>query len=130
MSSTIDLADEIKTILDEYELEVIDDVDKAALATAKLGVKELKEKSPKSNRANGGAYAKSWGYTKEKMPFGYTLYVIRNRKHYQLTHLLENGHLIKNQYGSYGRTKPIPHIKPVEIIVQENFLDNLIKRLK
>lgn len=130
MSSTIDLADEIKTILDEYELEVIDDVDKAALATAKLGVKELKEKSPKSNRANGGAYAKSWGYTKEKMPFGYTSYVIRNRKHYQLTHLLENGHLIKNQYGSYGRTKPIPHIKPVEIIVQENFLDNLIKRLK
>lgn len=130
MSASIDLAEELKKILDEYELEVIDDVDKAAFATAKLGVKELKDKSPKSNRAKGGAYAKSWGYTKEKMPFGYTSYVIRNRKHYQLTHLLENGHLIKNQYGSYGRTKPIPHIKPVEIIVQENFLDNLIKRLK
>lgn len=130
MSSSIDLAEELKKILDDYELEVIDDVDKAALATAKLGVKELKEKSPRSKRAQGGAYAKSWGYTKEKMPFGYTSYVIRNRKHYQLTHLLENGHLIKNQYGSYGRTKPIPHIKPVEIIVQENFLDNLIKRLK
>lgn len=130
MSSKINLDEEIKKILDEYELEVIDDMNKAAFDTAKLGVKELKEKSPKSNRAKGGAYAKSWGYTRQKMPFGYTSYVIRNRKHYQLTHLLENGHLIKNQYGSYGRTKPIPHIKPVEIIVQEHFLDNLIKRLK
>ena len=130
MSSTIDLADEIKKILDDYELEVIDDLDKAAFATAKLGVKELKATSPRSKRAKGGAYAKSWGYVKEKMPFGYTSYVIRNRKHYQLTHLLENGHMIKNQYGSYGRTKPIVHIKPVEIIVQENFLEDLINRLK
>ena len=130
MSSTIDLADEIKKILDDYELEVIDDLDKAAFATAKLGVKELKSTSPRSKRAKGGAYAKSWGYKKEKMPFGYTSYTIHNRKHYQLTHLLENGHLIKNKHGSYGRTKPIPHIKPVEIIVQEHFLDNLISRLK
>lgn len=130
MSSTIDLADEIKKILDDYELEVIDDLDKAAFATAKLGVKEIKATSPRSKRAKGGAYAKSWGYVKEKMPFGYTSYTIRNRKHYQLTHLLENGHMIKNKYGSYGRTKPIPHIKPVEIIVQEYFLEDLIKRLK
>lgn len=130
MSRQIDLADEIKKILDDYELEVIDDMNKAAFATANLGVKELKAISPKSKRAKGGAYAKSWGYTKQKMPFGYTSYVIRNKKHYQLTHLLENGHLIKNKHGSYGRTKPIPHIKPVEIIVQEHFLDNLISRLK
>ena len=130
MSRQIDLADEIKKILDDYEFEVIEDMDKAAFDTAKLGVKELKDKSPRSKRAKGGAYAKSWGYTKQKMPFGYTSYVIRNKKHYQLTHLLENGHLIKNQHGSYGRTKPIPHIKPVEIIVQEHFLENLIKRLK
>lgn len=129
MSASIDLAEELKKILDEYKLEVIDDVDKAALATAKLGVKELKEKSPKSNRAKGGAYAKSWGYTRQRMPFGYTSYVIRNRKHYQLTHLLENGHLVKNQYGSYGRTKAIPHIKPVVLIVQENFIEDLTKRL-
>jgi hypothetical protein len=129
MSASIDLAEELKKILDEYEIEVIDDVDKAALATAKLGVKELKEKSPKSKRAEGGAYAKSWGYRKERMPFGYTSYVIHNRKHYQLTHLLENGHLVKNQYGSYGRTKAIPHIKPVELIVQENFIEDLTKRL-
>ena len=97
MSASIDLAEELKKILDEYELEVIDDVDKAALATAKLGVKELKEKSPKSKRAEGGAYAKSWGYRKERMHFGNTSYGIHNIKHNQLTHLLEHGHLNKNQ---------------------------------
>lgn len=55
MSTKINLDEEIKKILDEYELEVIDDLDKAAFATAKLGVKELKEKSPRSKRAQGGA---------------------------------------------------------------------------
>ena len=124
-----DLVDELNKILDEFKDELDQDVDKAALATAKLAVKELKAKSPRSKRAKGGAYAKSWAYRKEPMPFGYTSYTVYNRKHYQLTHLLENGHMIKNQYGSYGRTKPIPHIKPVELIVQDKFLEEIKKRI-
>ena len=127
--SGVDLVDELNKILDEFKEELDQDVDKAALATAKLAVKELKAKSPKSKRAMGGAYAKSWAYRKELMPFGYTSYTVYNLKHYQLTHLLENGHMIKNQHGSYGRTRPIPHIKPVELIVQDKFLEEIKKRI-
>lgn len=123
-------ADELNEILENYQEEVIEKLDKAAFTTAKVAIKELKEKSPKSKRTEGGAYAKSWGYKKEKMPFGYTSYTIHNRKHYQLTHLLENGHMIKNKYGSYGRTNPIPHIKPVEIQVQDGFFEEAMKELK
>lgn len=127
--SGVDLVNELNKILDDYQAEVIDDVNEAALATVKLAVKELKAKSPRSKRAKGGAYAKSWSYKKNLMPFGYTSYTVYNRKHYQLTHLLENGHMIKNQYGSYGRTRPIPHIKPVELIVQDKFLDEIKRRI-
>lgn len=127
--SGVDLVDGINNILYEFKEELEEDVDKAALATAKLAVKELKVKSPKSKRAKGGAYGKSWSYRKETMPFGYTSYTVYNKKHYQLTHLLENGHMIKNQYGSYGRTRPIPHIKPVELIVQDKFLEEIKKTI-
>ena len=123
-------ADELNEILENYQEEVIEKLDKAAFTTAKVAIKELKEKSPKSKRTKGGEYAKNWGYKKEKMPFGYTSYTIHNKKHYRLTHLLENGHMIKNKYGSYGRTNPIPHIKPVEIQVQDDFFEEAIKELK
>lgn len=123
-------ADELNEILEDYQGEVIEKLDIAALTTAKNAVKELKEKSPKSRGAKSGEYAKSWGYKKEKMPFGYTSYTIHNKKHYRLTHLLENGHMIKNKYGSYGRTRPIPHIKPVELIVQDEFVKEAIEKLK
>lgn len=123
------LVEELNKILDEFKEELDQDVDKAALATTKIAVKELKAKSPRSKRAKGGAYAESWSYRKEPMPFGHTSYTVYNRKHYRLTHLLENGHMIKNQYGSYGRTRPIPHIKPVELIAQDKFLEEIKKRI-
>lgn len=123
-------ADELNDILEDYQDDVIEKLDIAALTTANDAVKELKAKSPKSKGVKSGEYAKNWGYKKEKMPFGYTSYTIHNKKHYRLTHLLENGHMIKNQYGSYSRTRPIPHIKPVEIKVQDEFVKEAIKKLK
>lgn len=127
---SLDLVDEINKILDEYALEVNEDVNKAAKATAKLGAKELKSTSPKSkSKVRGGRYARGWAVKETKGTFGYTQLTIHNKKDYQLTHLLENGHLIRNKTGTYGRTKARPHIKPVELIVQDKFLEEVKKRL-
>lgn len=123
---SVDLGDEINKLLDEYSLEVNEDVNKAAKATAKLGAKELKSTSPKGSR---GRYARGWAVKETKGSFGYTQLTIHNKKDYQLTHLLENGHLIRNKTGTYGRTKARPHIKPVELMVQDKFLEEVKKRL-
>lgn len=119
----------IQDILEDFKNEVEENVDKLAEKTAKLAVKELKATSPVGDYAGGGAYAKSWHYKKTKMATGYTQYTVYNAKHYRLTHLLENGHLIRNKNGTYGRTKAIPHIKPVELIVQNDFFENLRRTL-
>ena len=53
--------------------------------------------------------------------------IVHNRTDYQLTHLLENGHVIRNKKGEYGRTRPIKHIAPVAEWA-ENELPNEIER--
>lgn len=122
---TINLDDEIKKILEDYKNQVEKNVDDEAKKVAKLGAQKLKGSSPK----NKGKYAKSWSWKKIGASLGHAQYTVYNAKHYRLTHLLENGHLIRNQNGTYGRTKAIPHIKPVEIIVQDEFFNKLKEKL-
>lgn len=94
LSKILDVAsDEIEKKTEEISKKVASDV-----------AKELQETSPK--RASGGEYAKNW--SSKSNNGGYVVY--NKAPTYRLTHLLENGHIVKNKYGSYGRAKPQPHI--------------------
>lgn len=83
-----------------------DEIKKQADETKKM----LRQTSPKNRKKSRRGYAKSW----DKKPNGDGGWTVYNRKNYQLTHLLENGHVIKNGVGQYGRVKPIKHIAPAE----------------
>ena len=101
------MADEIAKMLTEYEAAVVKNVDASGKAVADKGAKQLRQTSPKRT----GKYAKSWGVTREDSSFGENAkYIIHNKKHYRVAHLLEHGHVMANG----KRTKAIPHIKPVE----------------
>ena len=116
MSKTIkadQLGDALKDIIKEYSKEVQDVVNESIPDVAKDTVKELKRTSPK--RPGGGAYAASWTSQIEKGRLGDEA-IIYNKKHYQLTHLLEKGHAKVNG----GRVNGIPHIKPAEDPAGEN----------
>lgn len=113
---------QIKEILEEYGQEVQDVVDEAAVETAKETVKDLKQTSPKSKRA-GKHYASNWAMKEAKIPGGGINTVVYNKAPtYRLTHLLEKGHVVKNQYGTYDRAPAIRHIEPAEERGVENFL--------
>lgn len=109
----IEIADSVREILDDYSVKTKrvtnDEIDKIG----KEAVQKLKNTSPR--RPNGGDYAKGWAFKRYRPRSGIIDVVVHNKTHYQLTHLLENGHDIKNGTGrSYGETRGIKHIEPVE----------------
>ena len=108
-----DLADLIVKELAAYSDEVTEEVDKIAEQVADETVDELKETSPKRY----GKYRRSW--KKKKLANG--SYVVFNSIA-SLTHLLENGHILRGG----GRVSGIIHIKPVE----EKAIENFEKRIK
>lgn len=103
-----DLSREIMKQLQQYTEEVKEKVELAKDEVGKDAVKELKTTSPNLT----GSYAKGWRLKKENYA-----HIIHNKTDYQLTHLLEYGHV--NRDGS--RTKAYPHIRKAEEKVIEEF---------
>lgn len=108
MSQNNSVSYQMDEILTTYTNEVNRVMEQTIEEEAKDTVKELKSSSPvRARGTKKGAYARSWKVTKR----GDT-YIVHNAKHYRLTHLLENGHVVRNAKGTYGRAKPIKHIEP------------------
>lgn len=108
MAETISV--QIQQILDAYGEDVKDAYNKAVGKVARESVNKLKNTSPKKT----GSYARGWAVKRIKGRGGVLDIIVHNKTDYQLTHLLENGHVIRNKKGTYGRTSGIKHIAPVE----------------
>lgn len=121
MAKTESVAVQMHKILDEYSKQVQDATNAAIDRTSRESATKLRNTSPRRT----GAYAQGWTLKRFKKR-GINTVIVHN-KEYQLTHLLENGHVIKNKYGTYGRTSGIKHIKPVEEWAQSE-LPNEIER--
>ena len=118
MASTKSVSIQMKQILDEFDEKVNKVLEEAANETADEAADKLRNTSPRKS----GEYAEGWTVKRE----GDGDVVVHNT-HYQLTHLLENGHVIRNKKGTYGRTSGIKHIKPVETWANKEF-QNKIER--
>lgn len=115
-------AKELEGILDNAFADVKRNTEQAARISATEAVAALKAKSPK--RPGHGEYAAGWAFQKsEETDLGY---VVWNPKHYRLTHLLEKGHQVANQYGGpWGRARSHRHIRPVEEAESVKFLQRI-----
>ena len=117
MAKTESVTAQMKELLDKVDKEVQQSAKKNIDGVAKESAQKLRNTSP----VKTGSYAKGWGVKK----LGDMDVVVHNRTDYQLTHLLENGHVIRNKKGTYGRAPAIKHIKPVE----EWAIDELPRRI-
>jgi hypothetical protein len=109
MAKTESVALQMADILEGVSKNVKDVLETDSTQVAKETVSMLKNTSPKGS-PHKRRYAEGWKVTKQ----GRGDLVVHNPSNYQLTHLLENGHVVRNKKGTYGRTHPIKHIEPAE----------------
>lgn len=123
---SIDIGKEIANILDDYSDKAARVIEQAEKAAADLAVKELRANAPRDTGRT--KYQSSFAKKKEGSGKS-TAYTVYSKKP-GLTHLLENGHAIVNQYGTYGRTNGIKHWTPAEQEGIEKFEHETIRGLE
>lgn len=124
---TVDnLASTIMKELEEYRDVTDEAVEKGVSETAKEAVQELRNAHPSGSGQYGSwdkKYNKGWKVMQTKRDKRYhKKATIHNATDYQLTHLLEKGHALRQG----GRARAFPHIAPVA----EKCEDELIKNIK
>ena len=113
-----DLAREVMKGLDEYADVTTEQVKKAVRKAGNTVRREIQENAPK----NTGDDAKSWAVKKVRESSHTLEVVVHSKNRYQLTHLLEFGHCLRNG----RRTRAIPHIAPAE----EEGIEQLEKQIE
>lgn len=93
-----DLDSIIVNSLEEVMSEDTRELELSVKAAGQKAVRLLKQRSRKKRR-HGGSYAKAWSCHVDSDITGTSCTVYN--KQASLTHLLEKGHAIKNQYGTY-----------------------------
>jgi len=117
------LAAEIAKGLAEYSQDVVERVNASSERIGKEAVNRLKQTSPKRY----GNYAKSWAMKTEKAVGQPHRRIIHAKApHYRLTHLLEYGHAKRGG----GRVAGIPHIRPAEEQVIQDFVAEVEEAIK
>lgn len=119
----------IMKYLDDYSEEVVQATEKIVVDVAKESVQKLKAESPRQKRNSEHKYAKGWTYEldKRRLKTGATIYGKKGT--YNLAHLLEFGHVLKNGGRTVGDAKAKVHIAPVEKWAIEQFEERLVREL-
>ena len=104
MANNIDFS-AVNEILNEYSKDVQEGITERAIQIAEKGKNDLKVTSPRKT----GSYSKGWRVDKRQGK-GFVHATIYNATDWQLTHLLEKPHLLRNG----KRSTPKVHIAPVE----------------
>lgn len=112
---------DIKDILSEYSEDIQNAITLEAQNVAKKAQNELKNTSPKRT----GKYSKGWRVNTKKGR-GFVECIVHNATNYQLTHLLEKPHALRNG----GVSTPKVHIKPVEESAVKEYESNVAKIIK
>jgi len=118
---------ELEKILLEFDKEEKEIANKCFMQAGKEAKRDVVARSP-----GHGEYAQGWTVRNKRT--NHTIEtVVYNKKQPGLTHLLERTHVIRNAYGSYGRTYEghgqHPHIEKAQEAAERFLLDQLKSKL-
>lgn len=127
---------QLNDILDDIHTVLQDDYEGAAKEISRECVQRLK--AVKWKTSTGKNYSATWTLKRDKHSGGHLgTWIVHNSKNYQLTHLLENGHVIINKYGKQQRrngggdsTGSHKHIEPVYLWAQDELVHQIEMKLE
>lgn len=123
-----DLGEAVSSIIRQYTDEVVEALPEAVNAAAKKGLKILKSEA--KAKIGGTKYTGSFKSKKTKSTSNETEYTLFSSR-YRVAHLLEHGHVIKNQTGkAYGVTQAKPHWAPAEEAAAKELEDLIQKKVE
>lgn len=102
----------------ECSIEFKEIIDYYGKKTAEI----LRQTSPQGNRGRYTPYFAGWTFHIDKKADDNYGGKVWNETNYQLTYLLENGHLIVNKIGGVGWASPHPHINKAFQKVKDPFV--------
>ena len=101
-----EMAEAINSQMEEYATLAATEMKAAVKKTATSVKKEIQANAPEDT----GAYKKSWATKTQSQGTHSISMVVYSKNRYQLAHLLEKGHALRNG----GRVAARPHIAPAE----------------
>ena len=120
---TVDEMDQaIQEQLQKYTGSITEDMKDSLRESAKEIRKDISRNSP----VRTGRYKKSWSVKKLSEDSTGLDLVVHSKNRYQLTHLLEHGHALRNG----GRVEGKPHIKPAEEAGKKKLVESLKEKIQ
>ena len=109
---------DVSKMLDNYSTEVQDEIERVIFENCEKAKADLQNERS-TYQVRTGKYNKGWKVKKTKNS-KYVEGIVYNTQ-YQLTHLLEKGHLLRNG----GKTRAFPHIGPVNDRTQKRVVEEI-----
>lgn len=123
MSKNDSVEVKLERILSEFVEKEKETVAECVMQAGKFAKREVQARSP-----GDGSYKKGWRVRNKRRSHTIET-VVYNATDPSLTHLLEKSHVIRNQFGTYGRSRPVEHIKPAQEAAEQYLMDLLKPKL-
>ena len=129
-ANRFNFAEVVNKYLLTYKQECVTAMTSAITQTARETAKMLRETSPVDpNSKKSGAYAKGWTYKLDKGRLRTGAVIYGKKGTYNLAHLLEYGHVLRNGGRTVGEASARPHIHKVEQWAIKEFEQRLKREL-